>query len=89
MNWTALPDEAAYTSCRLHQHRVPAASWRADLSVIEDYRPQWIEKELENKAVYDLEDWSAVDAGECPLIVHTLTLDQMMTTNIDVNALKY
>ncbi|KZV59501.1 hypothetical protein PENSPDRAFT_595331, partial [Peniophora sp. CONT] len=41
--------------------------------VIPDYRPQWVEKELENKAVHELEDWSSVEEGECPLIVHTLT----------------
>lgn len=56
--------------------------------VIADYRPEWVEKELENKAVYELEDWTAVEQGSCPLIVHTLTLDQLMATKVDVNALK-
>ncbi|KZV64794.1 hypothetical protein PENSPDRAFT_587804, partial [Peniophora sp. CONT] len=45
----------------------------AGAPVIADYRPDWVEKELENKAVYEMEDWSAVKEGECPLIVHTLT----------------
>ena len=35
-----------------------------------------------------LEDWPAVEEGNCPLIVHTLTLDQMMATKADVNMLK-
>lgn len=56
--------------------------------VIPDYRPAPLhETELENKAVYETEDWSAVSEGECPLIVHTLTLEQLMAPQVDTQKL--
>ena len=56
--------------------------------VIEDYRPDWVDNELENKASYEVEDWSSVEEGKCPLIVHTLTLDKMMAPDIDFKTLQ-
>ena len=55
--------------------------------VIKDYRPDWVANELENKASYDVEDWSSVEEGKCSLIVHTLTLDKMMAPGIDFKTL--
>ena len=55
--------------------------------LIEGYRPDWIANELENKASYDVEDWSSVEEEKCSLIVHTLTLDKMMARDIDFKTL--
>ena len=60
----------------------------SDPPLIEDYRPDWVANELENKASYDVEDWSFVEEGKCSLIVHTLTLDKMMAQDIDFKTLQ-
>ena len=31
------------------------------LPAVKDYRPDWIDNELENKASYEVEDWSSVE----------------------------